>query len=86
MTENGYIDSYRKIESGRELLKTFGLNKAILLDPKISASLNIATTLAGIKGLLIANDNRIVEEFGWRSSKISAADGRRTSKHIMASR
>lgn len=64
MTENGYIDSYRKIESGRELLKTFGLNKAILLDPKISASLNIATTLAGIKGLLIANDNRIVEEFG----------------------
>jgi hypothetical protein len=63
LVSEGYIKSSQKLETLEDVLEKWNIKKAVIIDPELPASLNIATMLAGIKGVPAAYPE-VAEKYG----------------------
>jgi|GEM_PF-879588 len=54
LDENDYLKNVQKIDSIEQVIEMFDIREVILADCDVPASLNVGTTLAGIKGMPLA--------------------------------
>jgi hypothetical protein len=63
LKKNDYLKRTVKLNSPEEVLRRFGINKAVIVDPNFPATLNIACMIASVEGVAVAYPEQ-VEKFG----------------------